>query len=197
MSFNACFLQVDLLQSEQLQDLFPRAFASWQAEDLPTSATIQVHPLKAGRAPCPVEEALPPLLQDPNVSSETVRGPRECPTVTEGKEKAAEGTEDVSDCFPDNLSISSCFSPRKSLKRESEERSYFEESPKKRSLTRAQEMLRRELKKQAKKLREHWAVKRVVAPSPFLKLTLKGFLAKKRKAEQRKNGIDEEEFSLI
>ena len=33
------------------------------------------------------------------------------------------------------------------------------------------EMIKKELRKQAKKLKEHWAVARVVAPSPFKKLT--------------------------
>lgn len=34
------------------------------------------------------------------------------------------------------------------------------------------EMIKKELRKQAKKLKEHWAVARVVAPSPFKKLTI-------------------------
>ena len=199
MSFNACPLQVDLLQKEQLQDLFPKAFHSWPTEDLPTSSSLQVHPLKAGRPPCSADESCPQtpaehLIAPPEVAGDLVRGRIAVPE----EEMLPCGAEDASETFPDNLSMSSCFSPKKSMNRESEARSYFEEFPKKRSLTKAQEMLRRELKKQAKKLREHWAVKRVVAPSPFLKLTLKGFLAKKRKAELKRNGVvEEEEFSLI
>ena len=56
------------------------------------------------------------------------------------------------------------------------------------------ELVLKELRKQAKKLREHWAVRRVVAPTPFKKIMRRGL---GRKRQTCRNEEDDDVDSVV